>query len=114
MIRQATANDLDEIARVHAKCFPNSFSTALCGGGLLKAFYNEYLKDVPGLFFVAEDEQNGICGFCMGYFCEHNEYWKKFLKHNFFRVFFRCIKLALTGNKAFYKKYSKRKVKPMF
>lgn len=51
MIRQATANDLDEIAKVHTKCFPYSFSTALCGGrGLLQAFYNEYLKDVPDLF----------------------------------------------------------------
>lgn len=61
------------------------------------------------IFFVAEDEQNGICGFCMGYFCEYNEYQKKFLKHNFFRIFFRCIKLALTGNKAFYKKIFKKK-----
>lgn len=79
------------------------------GGGLLKAFYNEYLEDVPGLFLVAENEQNGIIGFCMGYFCEYNEYQKLFLKHNFFRIFFRCIRLALTGNKAFYKKVFKKK-----
>lgn len=33
MIRQATANDLEEISKVHMECFPNSFSTALGGGG---------------------------------------------------------------------------------
>lgn len=45
----------------------------------------------------------------MGYYCEDNEYQKKFLKNNLFKIIVRCMKLAVTGNKAFYKKLFKKK-----
>lgn len=58
-IRQATSEDLKQVADVHFRCFPDSFSTQLGKGqqgSLQQKFYQEYLKDVPELFFVAEDE----------------------------------------------------------
>lgn len=58
-IRQATLDDLEQIAKVHFQCFPDSFSTYLGKGRhgyLLQKFYQEYLDDAPELFLVAEDD----------------------------------------------------------
>ncbi len=78
MIRQATANDLDEIAKVHTKCFPYSFSTALCGRrGLLQAFYNEYLKDVPD-FLLRKMSRTVFAGSVWGIFANTTNIRKNF------------------------------------
>lgn len=102
MIRQATQNDLTAIAQVHTKCFPDSFSTRIgCSGGgyLLTRFYGEYLSIVPELFLVAENASHEIVGFCMGYYCENNEYMKNYLKHNAIRIGIRLARLLITGDR---------------
>lgn len=96
MIREAKLEDLEQIVKVHIRCFPDSFSTQL-GEKLLEKFYLEYLKEIPDLFLIAEEDSN-IVGFCMGYLCEDNEYMKKFLKHNFIAISIRCLKLLLSRN----------------
>ena len=111
IIRQATLNDLKRISDVHFQCFPNSFSTQLGkanSGVLQQKFYQEYIKDVPELFFVAEDETlpppERVIGFCMGYYLEKNEYMKNFLFHNFFIIALRMGILLFSGSKEAWKK----------
>ncbi len=48
-------------------------------------------------------------GFCMGYYCEDNDYIKNYFKHNLFRIFFRCLYLGVTFNKSFYRKLFQKK-----
>ena len=70
MVRQATMNDLNSIAVVHTLCFPDSFSTVFgARHKLLEQLYSEYIETNPELFLVAEDKDNEIVGFCMGYYC---------------------------------------------
>lgn len=111
IIRQATSEDLKQIADVHFRCFPDSFSTQLGkaqGGVLQQRFYKEYLDEAPELFLVAEDEtlasSISIVGFCMGYYLKKNDYMKNFLKHNRFTIILRVAVLLLIGNKAAWKK----------
>ena len=111
IIRHATLNDLKRIADVHFKCFPNSFSTQLGkanSGVLQQKFYQEYIKDVPELFFVAEDETlpppERVIGFCMGYYSEKNEYMKNFLLHNSLLIALRMSILLFSGSKVAWKK----------
>ncbi len=102
MIRQATPNDLSQIAAVHVKCFPDNFSTALgkFGGGYLqRRFYWEYMKDNPELFLVAEDEQKQIIGFCMGYYRSKTDHMKLFYKHNAIPIALQMLFLLLSFNK---------------
>ena len=107
MIRAAAPEDLSEIAIVHAQCFPDSFSTALgkgYHGSLLVKFFEEYLKKVPELFFVAVSDENKIIGYCMGYYIDGNNFTKNFLKHNFFKISFQMLRLLLSGNRIAWKK----------
>lgn len=106
MIRQATVNDLDDIAIVHEECFPNSFSTAL-GHKLLKKFYYEYISEIPELFLISVDDHNHANGFCMGYYMENDHYMKSFLKHNMITVGMVMIFRLITGDKRAWKKVKK-------
>ena len=106
MIRQATIHDLPAIAKVHSICFPDSYSSQLCklknvigGGNLLVSFYREYLNDNPELFWVADDEDKGIVGFCMGYYMDKDDQMENFMKHNRFKVLWKTLLLMLSGNK---------------
>ena len=74
------------------------------GYGLLQKFYKEYLDRVPELFLVLINDNNKICGFCMGYYCDYNNYQKNFLKHNFFLIALRMLGLLFSGNKCAWKK----------
>lgn len=89
MIRQATIQDLSAIAKVHSICFPDSYSSQLAvyqnvigGGNLLISFYLEYLNDNPELFLVADDEEKGIVGFCMGYYMDKDDQMQNFMRRN--------------------------------
>lgn len=93
MIRQATENDLKSIADVHTICFPDSFSTRIGKNNLIR-FYGEYMQDVPELFLVSE-ENGKITGFCMGYYCEKNDYMRSFVKNNKLRVAAKLASLLL-------------------
>lgn len=120
MIRQATIKDLPAIAHVHCRCFPDSYSSqlsryksAMGGGNLLTAFYLEYMKDNPELFVVAEDEEGGIVGFCMGYYMDKDDQMQNFLRNNRIRVLWKTVLLLITGNKqTWYKMLARFKHKP--
>lgn len=107
MIRQATFDDLPNIAKIHMECFPENFSTKLGkkrNGFLLSKFYEEYMLDAPELFLVAEEKNKKIIGFCMGYYGDRTQQKKRFLKNNFFRISFRMITLLIKGDKLAWKK----------
>lgn len=120
MIRQATLKDLPAIARVHRVCFTDSYSSQLMrlncsigGGNLLEAFYMEYMNDNPELFVVAEDEDSGIVGFCMGYYMDKDDQMQNFLHKNRLRIIWKTCLLLLVGNKqAWNKILSRLKHKP--
>lgn len=106
MIRQATIKDLPAIAHVHRICFPDSYSSqlsryksAIGGGNLLISFYLEYLEDNPELFVVADDEEHGVVGFCMGYYMDKDDQMQNFLCNNRIRVLWKTMLLMLVGNK---------------
>lgn len=105
MIRLASKQDLPAIASVHSICFPKSYSTQLgkvCGIGnnnLLSRFYLEYMDDAPKLFWVAEDENNGIVGFCMGYYMNKDDQMQNFIKHNRLNLIVKTVLLMLMFNK---------------
>lgn len=105
MVRQATLQDLKQIASIHRKCFPNSFSTKL---GYLEKFYSVYMNEAPELFLVGGDN-NTIEGFCMGYYLEKNGFMKKFLKQNMMPLSFKMLKLLLVGDLVAW-----RKIKSIF
>lgn len=69
------------------------------GGNLLVSFYREYLNDNPELFWVADDEDKGIVGFCMGYYMDKDDQMQNFMKHNRFKVLWKTLLLMLSGNK---------------
>ena len=120
MIRQATLNDLPAIACVHRVCFPDSYSSQLSlfrspigGGNLLESFYKEYMNDNPELFVVADDENSGIVGFCMGYYMDKDDQMQNFLHKNRLRILWKTFLLLLIGNKqAWNKILSRLKHKP--
>lgn len=102
MVREAKAEDMKKIAELHCRCFPANFSTKLGEKKkryLLCRFYEEYRLTVPELFLVSENEAGEMVGFCMGYYCDQNDYARRFLKKNFFRIAFRFSQLLLQGNK---------------
>ena len=113
MIRQATINDLDGIAKVHAVCFPESYVTqlskfqCLCGN-LLPEFYREFMNDNPELFVVAEDDNKKILGFCMGYYMDKDDQMSNFLHKNRIKVAIKSVLLLLTGNKHAWSKITAR------
>lgn len=61
MIKNANIDDLNKVAKVHIRCFPDSFSTQL-GEKILLKYYLEYFKENPELFYVALDNDK-IIGF---------------------------------------------------
>ena len=113
MTRKAQKEDLPQIANVHAKCFPDSYSTQLSKGcafnnnNLLSLFYYEFYHDNPELFIVAEDN-NTIVGFCMGYYMDKDNQMENFLRHNRWRVVLKTIKLLLLGNRPTWLKVTSR------
>lgn len=104
MIRQATTQDLPAIVHVHRVCFANSYSSQLSyyqsvigGGDLLISFYLEYMKDNPELFVVADDEEKGIVGFCMGYYMDKDDQMQNFLHNNRIKVIWKNNAINASG-----------------
>lgn len=120
MIRLATIDDLPLVAKVHAFCFPDSYSTQLSKWhrfdqkNLLSLFYKEFLTDNPELFVVAEDEKNGVVGFCMGYYMDKDDQVQNFMRNNRGKILWKTLLLLLAGNKQTWKKMISRfKHKPV-
>ena len=66
---------------------------------MLISFYLEYMKDNPELFVVADDEEKGIVGFCMGYYMDKDDQMQNFLHNNRIKVIWKTMLLMLAGNK---------------
>ncbi len=104
MIRRATEKDLLAIGKVHSACFPDSYITQLgkvssSNNNLLVRFYQEFINDAPELFWIADDEEIGIVGFCMGYYMDKDDQMKNFIKRNRISVAIKTILLLLLCNK---------------
>ena len=103
-VRQATISDMPEVSRVHSVCFPDSYSTQLSKytpicGNLLNKFYLEYIKDNPELFLVAEDDNQNIVGFCMGYYMDKDNQMSNFLRHNCLPILMKTLILLVFMNR---------------
>lgn len=116
-IRQATYDDLREIARVHAQCFPRHLSTRIGSPKdcyLLSRFYKEFIDDCPELFVVSTDDHNRIAGFCMGYYFTKADQQSNYIRHNRTRVLTRISWLLLKGDRLAWKKLWLRFKKPHY
>lgn len=93
--RNATIEDMNEVAQVHILTQPEYFTSTL-GVDLLSKFYAEFLRE-DNLFVVAyDDEKNKIVGFCMGNYygsCAEKLWEKKYRKQIMKRLFIKCIQL---------------------
>lgn len=109
MIRLAREQDIKIVSKVHEICFPDSYLTQLSknkwlGGDILPIFYRTFLYDSPELFVVADDEEKGIVGFCMGYYMDRGGQMSRFLKKNIIIICLKTVYLLLTGNKQTWRK----------
>lgn len=117
IIRQANYDDLRDIARVHAKCFPEYLSTRIGAGNdcyLLSRFYKEYLDDSPELFLVLEDEQKKIVGFCMGYYMDKTGQQARYMKNNRLKVYSRIAYLLVKRDRLAWAKMKMKFKKPEY
>lgn len=93
--RNATLEDMAEIAQVHVLTQPEYFTSTL-GVDLLSKFYTEFFLE-DGLFILACDERNGrIVGFCMGYYfgSRAEKTWEqKYRKEIIQRLMFKCLQM---------------------
>lgn len=116
-IRQATYDDLGEIAKVHAQCFPRHLSTRIGSSNdcyLLSRFYKEFIDDSPELFVVAADDSRKIVGFCMGYYFDKSGQQSNYIRHNRARVLTRIAWLLLKGDRLAWAKLKLRFKKPHY
>lgn len=98
--RVASLVDMPEVARVHQKCFPNTFIASF-GRKLISDYYSTFFNENP--LFVIVEKDGTIEGFCMGYLTGSNAR-NSFLKKCKVRLFFRMIILCITFNKLAIKK----------
>ena len=71
----------------------------------MEAFYLEYMKDNPELFVVADDEDKGIVGFCMGYYMDNDCQMQNFLHNNRLCILWKTFLLLLIGNKQAWRRF---------
>ena len=112
MIRPVRKDDLAQIAKVHQKCFPESYSSQLSRfpwfiKGLQEKFFEEFLNDCPELFLVAEVD-GMVVGYCMGYYMDKDDQMNNFIRKNRWSLLLKTIFLMLIGNKPTWKKMLSR------
>ncbi|MDA9757474.1 GNAT family N-acetyltransferase [Pseudomonadota bacterium] len=86
ILRDANTKDLEDIANVHLKEFPNSFLSQL-ERKFLVFFYKYFIESHLGFIKIVE-ENHFVVGFAAGT-NKPKEFYSKFKKEYFFRVF--CI-----------------------
>lgn len=93
--REATKDDMLNVAKTHIQCFKGFFLSSL-GKDLLEKLYMEYLE-VNQMFYVAENTENGeIVAFCVGHYYgdpARANFEKKYKKQLTHRLFILCLKL---------------------
>ena len=102
-IRSATEADLPVVCDVHAKSFPESFSTRL-GKKLLANYYYEFYREAPHLFLVCENDEGKMCGFVMGYVLGKTNAISNFMKKNRLRMGMKVLGLLLCFDKLAWRK----------
>lgn len=102
-IRAAHESDMEVVCEVHAKCFPESFSTRL-GKNLLTKYYLEFYREAPHLFLVCENDEGKMCGFVMGYVLGKTNAISNFMKKNMLGMGLKVFGLLLTFDKLAWRK----------
>ena len=102
-IRSAIEADLPVVCDVHAKCFPESFSTRL-GKKLLTNYYYEFYREAPHLFLVCENDEGKMCGFVMGYVLGKTNAISNFMKKNRLRMGMKVLGHLLCFDKPAWRK----------
>ena len=105
-IRAAQESDIGAVCDVHAKCFPESFSTRL-GKNLLTKYYLEFYREAPHLFLVCENDEGKMCGFVMGYVLGKTNAISNFMKNNRLSMGLKVLGLLLTFDKLAWGKVKK-------
>lgn len=116
-IRQATYEDLPDIARIHKICFPDYLSTKIGGaddGKLLCKFYQEFLDDCPELSIVLTDENDKVSGFTIGYYMDRPGHQERYISKNRWTVARRLLWLMLKGDMQAWSKFMLRFRKPVY
>ena len=117
LIRNATRDDLRDIAKVHVACFPDYLSTRVGkknNGYLLSRLYKEYFDDFPQLFVVLENDLGEIVGFCSGSLLDITGHQKRFIQNNKSKVLTRVAWLLLKGDKKTWEKLMQHYKKPVY
>lgn len=117
LVRNATREDLPEIAKVHVACFPDYFSTRVGkknNGYLLARFYEEYFKDFPELFVVLVNDNGKIVGFSSGSLLDITGHQKRFIRNNRVKVLSRVAWLLLKGDPLAWTRLKERYKKPVY
>ena len=108
MVRQATLEDLYDVAKIHMECFSGTVTARLgklWDGKVVVDYYKEYLNDCPELFLVAENDSGEVVGFCMGYKIEREGVSdKQLVKHHFFTILIGYLYLLIKGDKECWRK----------
>ncbi len=116
-IRQATYEDLPDIARIHKTCFPDYLSTKIGGaddGKLLSRFYQEFMDDCPELCIVLTDENGKVLGFTVGYYMDRPGHQERYVNKNRWTVARRMLWLMLKGDMQAWSKFMLRFRKPVY
>ena len=108
MVRQATLEDLHDVAKIHMACFSGTVTYRLgtmWNGKVVVDYYKEYFNDCPELFLVAENNTGEVVGFCMGYKLEREgQSDEQLIRHHFFTIFIGFLSLLLRGDKECWRK----------
>lgn len=118
MVRQATLEDLHDVAKIHMECFSGTVTARLgklWNGKIVVDYYKEYFNDCPELFLVAENDSGKVVGFCMGYKLEdEGKSDKRLIKHHLLSILIGFIYLLMKGDKECWRKlksfYKKGKI----
>ena len=107
MVRQATFEDLNSVARIHMTLFKGTVTAhlgKLWNGKVVVDYYREYFNETPELFLVSENEIGEVIGFCMGYKLENNRFSINLLKHHFLSLSVSFLYMLLKGDKECWRK----------
>lgn len=107
MVRQATFDDLNSVAKIHMTLFKGTVTShlgKLWNGKVVVDYYREYYNEAPELFLVSENEAGEVIGFCMGYKLESTRFSYKLLKHHFLSVSVAFIYMLITGDSECWRK----------
>ena len=109
MIRQATLEDLYDVAKIHMECFSGTVMARLgklWHGKVVIDYYKAYFNDCPELFLVVENDSGKVIGYCMGYKLEREGVSdKQLIRYHFLTIFIGYLYLLIRGDKECWRKF---------